>query len=192
MKLDMNSIIYLLRLVGVANVILILCNNTYVISSGYFVNAVLITALLVLVVLSFLKDIFNRIGIIIKSVSLERLLRFTALLVSGVLSSLVLLVPKLLFMEGQRLDSLPLKFTVRITRLWSKEELSICLNELIENRGISNLISDTDRTSIVENSNSMSELRSSLNALVNERLVVPDPVAVTTIVNEASWISENA
>jgi len=186
----------ILKVTGVLNVLFILLySNTYSISSEYLSNAAVIAALIVLVILSFSKDIFERIGIVIENASIKRLLNFTSLLVSGVLSSLVLLIPKLLFIESHKLDSLPIKFTVKITRLWSREELSICLNELIDNRGVRDLISDQDHNSIIESSSSMGELKTSLSSLVKERLVVIDPATVTTIINKAnetSWISENA
>lgn len=194
----MGVFVKLLQFVGCVNVLFIAFNNSYQFSSNYFSNATLMKTLIVLVLLSFAKDLFGYIGTATtESKPLYYLFRFVTILIPGILSSLVILIPKLIFIESQHLDSMMVKFTVRITRLWSKEELSLYLANLVEERGISELVSESDQSCIVERSSSMSELRNSLNALVNERSEalksgIPNGMAeVQTIVQEPSWFSEN-
>jgi len=194
----MQVLLKILQCIGCANVFFVALNSSYQFSSDYFSNATLIKVLLVLVVLSFSKEIFNLIGTATtESKPLYYLFRFVTILIPGILSSFVLLIPKLLFIESRHLDSMMVKFTVKITRLWDKSELSIYLANLVEERGISKLISETDRDHIVEISNSMGELRNSLNMLVNERLEsmkseMPDrAVEIQTVVQGPSWLSEN-
>lgn len=193
----MSSIIKLLQFIGVLNVGFIIFNETYQITSEYFSHITMITVLVILVIVSFVKDILNFIGVKIQYKPLEYLFRFVTIVVTGVLSSFVILIPKLLVLESQQLDSMHLKFTARVTRNWSNEELTLYLDNLIDSRGVSHLILESDRAHIIETVSSMRELRSSLNSLVNERLLalnskVVEPANVATpIVTESSWISEH-
>lgn len=194
----MGIFVKLLQFVGCINVLFLTFNNSYQFSSDYFSNSTLMKTLIVLVFLSFAKDLLNYIGkATTESKPLYYLFRFVTILIPGILSSLVILIPKLIFIESQHLDSMMIKFTVRITRLWSKEELSLYLANLVEERGISKLVSESDQSCIVERSSSMSELRNSLNMLVNERseaLKSDMPRGMTeiqTMVQEPSWFSEN-
>jgi|SRR5690554_508666 len=194
----MFVVVKFLQFVGCANVCFVALNSHYRFSSDYFSNTTLIVILLALVVLSFSKEIFSRIGTVTtESKPVYYFFRFITVLIPGILSSLVVLIPKLILIESQHMDSMMVRFTVKITRLWDKSELASYLTNLVEERGILKLVSDIDQNRIVENSNSMSELRSSLNALVNERLEllrseIPDRVIeVQTVVQEPSWFSEN-
>jgi len=188
-----------LQLIGIVNVLFIAFNGSYQFSSSYFSNTTMVLVLLALTVLSFTKDIFDYVGVLVPYKPLDAFFKFYALLVPGILSSFIVLIPKLLLIESQHLDSMGVKFTVRINRLWDKSELSAYLTNLVEERGVSYLITETDCTSIVENSNSMSELRNSLNAIVTERLEllrseVPNGVVeVRTMVQQqdTSWFSED-
>ena len=187
----------ILQFVGALNVAFITFNGSYRISSEYFSNTTMIAVLVILVVISFVKDLLNFIGIEMPYKPLDYLFRLVTLVVAGILSSFVILIPKLILIESQQLDSMHVKFTARITRNWSKEELTLYLNNLIDSRGISNLISENDRTYIIETSSSMRELRNSLNNLVSERFLslntdVDEPAnIVAPVVTDPSWISEN-
>src|SRR5690554_5094341 len=193
----MGMFVRILQFVGVLNVAFITFNGSYRISSEYFSNTTMIAVLVILVVISFVKDLLNFIGIEMPYKPLDYLFRLVTLVVAGILSSFVILIPKLILIESQQLDSMHVKFTARITRNWSKEELTLYLNNLIDSRGISNLISENDRTYIIETSSSMRELRNSLNNLVSERFLslntdVDEPAnIVAPVVTDPSWISEN-
>jgi len=193
----MGMFVRILQFVGALNVAFITFNGSYRISSEYFSNTTMIAVLVILVVISFVKDLLNFIGIEMPYKPLDYLFRLVTLVVAGILSSFVILIPKLILIESQQLDSMHVKFTARITRNWSKEELTLYLNNLIDSRGISNLISENDRTYIIETSSSMRELRNSLNNLVSERFLslntdVDEPAnIVAPVVTDPSWISEN-
>src|SRR5690554_1504716 len=193
----MEMFVRILQFVGVLNVAFITLNGSYQISSEYFSNTTMITILVILVVISFVKDLLNFIGIEMPYKPLDYFFRLATLVVAGILSSFVILIPKLILIESQQLDSMHVKFTARITRNWSREELTLYLNNLIDSRGISNLISENDRTYIIKTSNSMRELRNSLNNLVSERLLslntdVDGPAnIVAPVVTGPSWVSEN-
>src|SRR5690554_6594971 len=193
----MEMFVRILQFVGVLNVAFITLNGSYQISSEYFSNTTMITILVILVVISFVKDLLNFRGIEMPYKPLDYFFRLATLVVAGILSSFVILIPKLILIESQQLDSMHVKFTARITRNWSREELTLYLNNLIDSRGISNLISENDRTYIIKTSNSMRELRNSLNNLVSERLLslntdVDGPAnIVAPVVTGPSWVSEN-
>lgn len=194
----MKFFINVLRIVGCINVFFIAFNGSYRFDSDYFSNTALIVGLLGLAVLSFAKDLVEYVGVIkIAGNPINHIFRLVTILVSGILSSFVVLIPKLLLIEGRHLDSMSVKFTVRITRLWNKEEMSFYLSSLVEERGVSKIISELDQNRIVESSNSMSELRNSLNILVDERLeslksdISGRVVEIQTVVQEPSWFSEN-
>lgn len=196
----MASLKVILQFLGIVNVACIIAfNGAYQFSSPYLPNIVVVLILLALTALSVAKDIFDYIGVGVPYKSLYEFFRFASVVIPGILSSFVILIPKLLLMESQHLDSMPVKFTVRIIRHWDKEELSAYLNNLVEERGISYLISEADCNSIVESSNSMGELRNSLNTLVAERLedlrseVSNGAIEAKTIVvqQDSSWVSEN-
>lgn len=193
----MEMFVRILQFVGVLNVAFITLNDSYQISSEYFSNTIMIAILVILVVISFVKDLLNFIGIEMPYKPLDYFFRLVTLVVAGILSSFVILIPKLILIESQQLDSMHVKFTARITRNWSREELALYLNNLIDSRGISNLISENDRTYIIETSSSMRELRNSLNNLVSERFLslntdVDEPAnIVAPVVTDPSWISEN-
>lgn len=196
----MKSIKVILQFFGIVNVACIIAfNGAYQFSSPYVPNVIVVLILLVLAALSIAKDVFDYIGVEVPYRPLYEFFRFASVMVPGILSSLVILIPKLLLIESQHLDSMPVRFTVRITRNWNKEELSAYLTNLVEERGISYLVSEADCSSIVESSDSMSELRSSLNTLVTERLEnlrseIADGAAEakTIIVQQgSSWASEN-
>lgn len=195
---NMGTLIRLMQFVGCVNVLFIAFNSSYQFSSNYFSNTTMIVTLFGMVVLSFVKDLFSYVGIVkTESKLLYYLFRFVTILIPGILSSFVILIPKLLLIESQHLDSMMVKFTVRVTRLWNKEELSLYLANLVEERGISKLISESDQNRIVDCSSSMSELRGSLNALVSERLealksdMAGGMVEAQSIAQEGSWFSEN-
>jgi len=195
---NMGTLIRLMQFVGCVNVLFIAFNSSYQFSSNYFSNTTMIVTLFGMVVLSFVKDLFSYVGIVkTESKLLYYLFRFVTILIPGILSSFVILIPKLLLIESQHLDSMMVKFTVRVTRLWNKEELSLYLANLVEERGISKLISESDQNHIVDCSSSMGELRGSLNALVNERLealksdMTGNMVEAQTVMQEGSWFSEN-
>ena len=191
----MSVVVKILQFVGILNVCFIIFNGSYQISSEYFSNTTMIAVLLTLVVVSSIKDIFDFIGYQIVYKPLYHLFRLITLIISGVLSSFVILIPKLIFIESHHIDSMPIKFTAKITRIWDKSELSAHLMNLIDSRGISNLISANEQNQLIESSDSMYGLRAALNTLVNERSVslkpeVVEPLNVAVVV-EPSWISEN-
>jgi len=184
------------QFIGVVNVLFIILNSSYQFGSAYFSNVTALIILIGLVILSFAKEIFEYTGVEVPYKPLQQFFQFTSLLVSGILSSFVLLIPKLLFMESHKLDSMMVKFTVKITRLWSREELSICLDELIYYKGVRDLISNQDRIEILDNSYTMSELKTCLNLFVDFRLEdISDRAAeVQTVVQQQDslWTPENA
>lgn len=193
----MNSVVKVLQFIGVLNVSFIALNGSYQITSEYFSHITMITVLVILVIISFVKDILNFIGVKILYKPLDYLFRFVTIVITGVLSSFVILIPKLILLESQQLDSTHLKFTARVIRNWSNEELAIYLSSLVDSRGVSHLISESDQAHIIETVTSMRELRNSLNNLVNERLlalnskVVEPANMITPIVTESSWLSEH-
>lgn len=193
----MNSIMKILQFIGVLNVSFIALNGSYQITSEYFSHITMITVLVILVIISFVKDILSFIGVKILYKPLDYLFRFVTIVITGVLSSFVILIPKLILLESQQLDSTHLKFTARVIRNWSNEELAIYLSSLVDSRGVSHLISESDQAHIIETVTSMRELRNSLNNLVNERLlalnskVVEPANMITPIVTESSWLSEH-
>lgn len=187
----------ILQFIGVLNVSFIALNGSYQITSEYFSHITMITVLVILVIISFVKDILSFIGVKILYKPLDYLFRFVTIVITGVLSSFVILIPKLILLESQQLDSTHLKFTARVIRNWSNEELAIYLSSLVDSRGVSHLISESDQAHIIETVTSMRELRNSLNNLVNERLlalnskVVEPANMITPIVTESSWLSEH-
>src|SRR5690554_7131007 len=91
----MFVVVKFLQFVGCANVCFVALNSHYRFSSDYFSNTTLIVILLALVVLSFSKEIFSRIGTVTtESKPVYYFFRFITVLIPGILSSLVVLIPR--------------------------------------------------------------------------------------------------
>src|SRR5690554_5007888 len=97
----MEMFVRILQFVGVLNVAFITLNGSYQISSEYFSNTTMITILVILVVISFVKDLLNFIGIEMPYKPLDYFFRLATLVVAGILSSFVILIPKLILIRSE-------------------------------------------------------------------------------------------
>ena len=164
----------LLKIIALVNFLFLMNTDMYKIVFFNVPTWLLNISLVLLLIGSFSKDLYSYMNLDKDETykQLDRPIQVLSAFSTVVVSSFALLIPKILYLESNYLDSVRARFGITITRIWSKEELNKHISEIIASRNLPpTFISERNRDLIIGKSdNKMVNLKQDVSTFLDRKI----------------------